>query len=133
MITLPVHNRTSFCDGLWRHTCAELFVAEPDKPRYCEFNFSPSTQWAAYTFDDYRVGMRPLDTASPSIEVERHADQLIMRVRCELPTFVAESALLRCGLSLVVEDHAGVISYWALAHPADKPDFHHRAGFVLEL
>ena len=27
----------------------------------------------------------------------------------------------------------GGISYWALAHPPGKPDFHHADGFALEL
>ena len=27
----------------------------------------------------------------------------------------------------------GAISYWALAHPAEKPDFHHPDSFVLTL
>ena len=33
--------------------------------RYCELNFSPSTEWAAYEFDGYRQGMRALALASP--------------------------------------------------------------------
>jgi hypothetical protein len=33
----------------------------------------------------------------------------------------------------VIEDDQGRISYWALAHPASKPDFHHRDGFALVL
>jgi ABC-type uncharacterized transport system permease subunit len=40
---------------------------------------------------------------------------------------------LALALSVVVEHEDGVLSYWALAHPAAKPDFHHRDAFVLEL
>ena len=40
---------------------------------------------------------------------------------------------LRLGLSAVIEDKAQVLSYWALKHPAEKPDFHHAAGFVVAL
>jgi hypothetical protein len=39
----------------------------------------------------------------------------------------------RAGLSAVVEEADGNKSYWALNHPSDKPDFHHRDSFVLEL
>jgi hypothetical protein len=28
---------------------------------------------------------------------------------------------------------SGALSYWALRHPPGKPDFHHPAGFALEL
>lgn len=37
------------------------------------------------------------------------------------------------GLSAVIEEADGTLSYWALAHPAGKPDFHHPDCFVLEL
>jgi hypothetical protein len=33
----------------------------------------------------------------------------------------------------VIEDIGGGRSYWALAHPAGKPDFHHADGFTIEL
>jgi hypothetical protein len=36
-------------------------------------------------------------------------------------------------LSAVVEDRARVLSYWALKHPAEKPDFHHPDGRVIAL
>ena len=40
---------------------------------------------------------------------------------------------LRLGLAAVIEDKAQVLSYWALKHPAEKPDFHHAGSFVVEL
>ena len=40
---------------------------------------------------------------------------------------------LRLGLAAVIEDKARVLSYWALKHPAEKPDFHHAGSFVVEL
>ena len=33
----------------------------------------------------------------------------------------------------VIEAVDGSVSYWALAHPAGKPDFHHPDGFALQL
>ena len=36
-------------------------------------------------------------------------------------------------LSAVIERVDGSISYWALRHPSDKPDFHHPDSFVLDL
>jgi hypothetical protein len=38
----------------------------------------------------------------------------------------------RLGLSAVIEDKAGHMSYWALAHPPGKPDFHHMDCFAYE-
>ncbi len=37
------------------------------------------------------------------------------------------------GLSAVIEDDAGRLSYWALKHPPGKPDFHHGDSFALEI
>jgi hypothetical protein len=33
----------------------------------------------------------------------------------------------------VIEDADGRLSYWSAAHPDGRPDFHHAAGFVVEL
>lgn len=119
-------------DELWRHTCAELFVAARGESEYCEYNFSPSGEWAAYRFSDYRSGMALQEVTPPAITMQRAADALHLGVRCVLPDALAQERL-QAGLTLVVEDVEGVVSYWALHHPADKPDFHHRDGFVLEL
>src|SRR5579871_6753987 len=40
--------------GLWRHTCFEAFLREPGQRAYCELNFSPGGDWAAYAFEDVR-------------------------------------------------------------------------------
>ena len=57
-------------DELWQHTCFEAFVRSAAGPGYYEFNFAPSTQWAAYRFDGYRSGMRAAEIAAPPIEVK---------------------------------------------------------------
>ena len=42
------------------------------------------------------------------------------------------NALWRLGLSALIEDTSGRKSYWALAHPPGKPDFHHADCFAHE-
>ena len=37
------------------------------------------------------------------------------------------------GLAAVIEEQSGAKSYWAIAHPADKPDFHDPACFAATL
>ena len=37
-------------DELWQHTCFEAFLRGSVGAGYFEFNFAPSTQWAAYRF-----------------------------------------------------------------------------------
>ena len=36
-------------------------------------------------------------------------------------------------VSAVIEETDGTRSFWSLAHPPGKPDFHHRDSFALEL
>lgn len=39
--------------------------------------------------------------------------------------------MLRLALCAVIEASDGSLSYWALAHPADRPDFHHPGSAIL--
>jgi hypothetical protein len=117
-------------ERLWQHTCCELFIASAAGGAYHEFNFSPSGEWAAYRFERYRHGMAVLETlAEPRIRVQRAAGVLELHARISLP--LPSHPLL--GLSAVIEETDGTLSYWALRHAPGKPDFHHRHAFALEL
>jgi hypothetical protein len=115
---------------LWEHSCCELFVKDNDAPGYSEFNFSPSTEWAAYRFASYRQDMRDAEVAAPQIATLRTEALLELHaiVIAEPPTQTLEIAL-----SVVIEERNGRKSYWALKHPSDRPDFHHADSFALSL
>ena len=118
-------------DELWRTTCFELFLAQPGDA-YAELNLSPSGAFAAYHFDHYRTGMRPIDLPAPDIALDIGSERLTITVRmCEdcLPW----DGTGRIGISAVMEDTQGCVSYWALAHPPGRPDFHHHDCFALTL
>lgn len=117
-------------NGLWRHTCFEAFVRAPSAPGYHEFNFAPSRRWAAYRFDAYRVGLREATIDAPEIETRLDADGFELRAGLALAPY---SVPWQIALSAVIEDADGVLSYWALAHPPGRPDFHHPDGFALML
>lgn len=127
-LVIPPRTTTARVDGLWNHACFEAFVGAEGEA-YREFNFAPSMQWAAYGFDSYRTGMTPLEIPPPSIETTTGADGLEVRVRLALPP----AGPLRLGLTAVIEEVGGRLSYWALRHPAEQPDFHDAAGFTLAL
>ena len=122
-------------DGLWQHTCFEVFV-KGSTEAYCEFNISPSREWAAYCFDAYRSGMRPAESsAAPRIQVESVQGDFELEAIIDL-NGLAEfdpGGPMQIGLAAVIEDSTGSLSYWALSHPPGKADFHHRDGFVLAL
>ncbi len=120
---------------LWRHTCFEAFIAVEGQPAYHEFNFAPSGEWAVYAFCGYRNG-GPLadEMMRPHIAVRSTGSRLELDtvVRLDSLSAIHPRACLRIGLSAVIEASDG-LSYWALRHPADKPDFHHADGFTLLL
>ena len=110
-----------------------MFLRPREGDAYVEFNFAPSSQWAAYAFDSYRTGMRDLPLSSePMIEtVQSDNGTYELKANVILPSL--PDALLQASFTAVIEESDGTKSYWALAHPAGKPDFHDRACFVLEL
>jgi hypothetical protein len=119
-------------DGLWRHTCMEVFIGPAIPGPYLEFNFAPSGQWAAYRFSGYRAGMEPLSgLRPPRIELRRQSERLLLSAAVELPPDL--TATVRLGLAAVVEDRVGRLSYWALRHAGDRPDFHHPESFGFEI
>jgi len=125
-------------DELWRHTCFEAFLAPPSKTQYLEYNFSPSGAWAAYRFEDYRQGMAPLEWGAPPAVDCRVANRgLELRAVLDLGwldlVWPEGLGALRLGLTAVIEDGAGGLSYWALAHASEKPDFHRAESFVAAL
>lgn len=137
-LRIPDELATQRTDLLWEHSCFEAFIGARGEASYREFNFSPSGQWAAYDFKDYRqpTGELP-EVAPPLITVRRYAGRLEVDVTLSahaLPQNPAR-APWQIGLSAVVEEADtvdGSHSYWALRHPAERPDFHHRDAFALD-
>jgi hypothetical protein len=134
-LQLPEPRPAVRTDGLWRHSCFEAFIGHAGAPDYREYNFSPSGAWAAYHFSAYREGMAPLiKGAPPAVTTRVRTDCIEASVRVDLSSLMRGGGVgLRLGLAAVVEDKARVLSYWALKHPAEKPDFHHRDSFVVDL
>ena len=136
-LIVPAQAVSRRADKLWQHTCFEAFVAEEDVALgYREFNFSPSTEWAIYQFSGYRNGMTVVDVEhAPSIAVQCAGDHLLVTARVDLEPLsdLDRNRRLRLAVSAVIEESDGRISYWALAHPPGKPDFHHTDGFVVML
>ena len=134
-LRIPSAGVVSIGTDLWRHTCFEAFIAIEGKAAYHEFNFAPSGEWAAYELRGYRDG-HPIanETLTPQIVVRSTSSRLELDASLRLD-FLSDAharAPLRIGLSAVIEASDG-ISYWALRHQSDKPDFHDPDGFALRL
>jgi hypothetical protein len=135
-VRIPPSQVSRRADRLWEHTCFEVFVRAKGQAGYYEFNFSPSGEWAVYAFRKYREG-GPIndDQLNPKIVVQEEAETLQLHAVIQLDRLskIQPGSILRLGLSAVVEDVNGRLSYWALKHPPGKPDFHHPDNFVLEI
>ena len=135
-IRVPAAATNARSDGLWRHTCFEAFVRASSDAAYYEMNFSPSGQWAAYLFSSYRSGMRVADEIN-YVPIKMHARPggCVLQTSFDPGRFtgLSRNHPWHLGLSAVIEDTDGGMSYWALAHSPGKPDFHHASGFVCEI
>jgi hypothetical protein len=120
--------------GLWQETCFEFFLGMKDAPGYWEFNLSPAGDWNAYRFSGYRQGMveEPALTSLP-FGVKIGEDSLGLDLEVDLAGIVPAGRPLELGLAAVVKLRDGALTYWALAHPGPRPDFHRRDSFLIEL
>jgi hypothetical protein len=134
-IVIPSPAAPRIATELWQHTCFEAFIAVEGQSAYHEFNFAPSGEWAVRAFTGYRNGGLVADEMMrPQIAVRSSASRLELDsiVRLDRLSPIHPRASLRVGLSAVIEASDGM-SYWALRHRADKPDFHDADGFALVL
>ena len=122
-------------DGLWQHTCFEVFLQPNASQGYYEFNFAPSGDWAAYRFGGRRSERSLPDLQAPSIEFLRDAEHCELTASISLTALpeLAGASLIRAGLAAVIETRDGMHSHWALAHAGPEPDFHDPASFTLHL
>jgi len=120
--------------GLWEETCLEFFLAPKDSPRYWEFNLSPAGHWNVYRFQAYRQGMaEEAAFASLPFRVQRRRDSLVLHLELDLGRIFPAGRRLEAAIAAVIKAREGQVTYWALAHPGSRPDFHRRDGFVIEL
>ena len=122
---------TGRTDGLWRHTCFEAFVRPTLGEAYRELNLAAG-QWAAYRFDGYRLGMADADVGPPDNHLAGEGGGAFACAAIwtlDLP----DDRAWRIGVAAVIEETGGRLSYWALAHPPGKPDFHHADCFALQV
>jgi hypothetical protein len=132
---IPAAAAPRWVNGLWQRICFEAFVGIKGSPAYYEFNFSPSREWAAYAFRGYRDG-EPIEDEdlAPVISVRKSGETLELKavVHLDRLPLIQPGIVITLGLSAVIEDADGRLSYWALKHPVEKPDFHHADSFALE-
>lgn len=128
-LVVPAFAGKGRTDGLWQTTCFELFLRTDGEGSYAELNLSPSERWAAYRFGAYREERTDMAMLrDPGCTMRMGRDTAIFDAA--IPVGGLPARPWRAGLSAVLEEEGGRLSYWALAHPSGKPDFHHAACFA---
>lgn len=118
-------------DGLWRHLFRGLY-RDGGGPRLLRIQLHRRRS-GLYRFADYRQGMTVAEeTGMPAITVQTnpHRYQLQGGVFTRPSVGTAARVQWRLSLSAVIAERNRRLSYWALAHPPGKPDFHHPDGFT---
>ena len=113
---------------LWRNTCFEFFIGQESNSAYYEFNQSPSGNWAAFEFDDYRSNMKQSNAVYAN-EFHISRDQGECHAVLAIPA--PGTSTIYLGLALVIRDVDEHLHYFGLSHPDDAPDFHARAHHQL--
>ena len=132
-LQIPTGDDGARRDELWRRTCFEAFLRANGADAYVEFNFSPNRDWAAYQFTTYREGRTDLAIANPKIEVASTPVHLSVLVTLTPLPEALQGRELQLGPTAIVQGKDARLSYWALHHPSNKPDFHHSETFQLNL
>ena len=131
-LVLPHFAGAKRADGLWRSTCFELFARVPGEAAYVEINLSPSENWAIYRFWAYREAMQEEPIMRAPV-ISPRAGRSVVILDAALRLDVLPDLPIAIGLSAVIEEEGGALSYWALEHRGAKPDFHDPACFAARL
>lgn len=127
---IPESERPGRRHELWKTTCFEAFLRRTGESGYREWNFAPSGDWAAYDFTGYRDGMSEAEIGQPPyIRMEDNLTWWTVGATVSVPA----GGEWEVNLTAVLEEKDGTKSYWALAHAADTPDFHHPDCFAARL
>ena len=131
-LVVPAFAGKGRTDQLWQTTCFELYLKPLGGEAYCELNLSPSERWNAYDFDGYRAGMRERPFPhEPECTIRQGSTFAIFDAAIPIAGLPHTDCAM--GLCAILEEQGGTVSYWALAHPEGKPDFHAAACFAVAL
>lgn len=116
-------------DELWQSTCFEFFIAttKDESEPYFEFNLGKNLNWNFYHLDSYRNNLRA-DFSLAEIDLKMSSEEVKIRLR-DLWT----NQKLHMSVTAVLKKQTGDTEYHAVCHASDRPDFHSRKSFLIEI
>lgn len=119
---------------LWEHTCCEFFLGLAHSTKYWEFNLSPAGHWNVFRFADYRQNIaEEMAFERLPFQIAARETSLQLSLKFDLGKIIAPEQSLAVGITTVIEEQTGQLSYWALSHPGKEADFHLRDSFIIAL
>jgi hypothetical protein len=123
-------------EGLYHHTCVEIFLKRGKQ--YLEWNFSFSGDWCIFLFEGYRKKSEskfPLDSTLFNLShISQSSSEASIKALIPLNRLeFLEKVESQIGFSAVLEHPKSVLSYWALTHVGEKPDFHQEKSFIVKI
>lgn len=116
---------------LWEKSCFELFI-KTKEDSYIEFNFSPEFEWNCFYFPkkgDPLLEYARMDFVKFDILLSLDVFHLIVEIdKKRFPDGFFQGPL-HAGISSVIKEKNGRMSYWALSHEDIRPNFHHFDSF----
>lgn len=128
----PLVANPQYREGLWQHTCFEMFLQVEGETSYEEWNLSPAGHWAYFAFQDYRQRVEGDLKLEPLKPLSYLNNDFQWQIVAELPlyhSFVQRSLSLQYGLCCILELKSGEKQYWSLVHAGERPDFHRPDSF----
>jgi len=134
-LIIPISSdRHGRMDRLWKETCFELFLNINKTDNYWEFNLSPSENWNIYRFNAYRDGMREEKAfINLPFRVQTGPEILRLSLGFNVDKIVPPDQAINVGVCAVIKDISSRTTYWALDHHGERPDFHRKDSFIIEL
>ncbi len=119
--------------GLWESTCFECFIKNPNGESYYEFNFSPDGHWNCFYFeipgkDLIECNNIALPTTESNLDDENFRFSIEINTESMKDGFWS-SKEMEFGLTTVIEDERNNLSFWAIEHHDDRPNFHNFSSF----
>jgi len=128
--SLPTRVSSNREIGLWERTCFEFFLRD-SAGHYYEFNFSPCGHWNCFYFDQYRSPLKESECEILNISEKRENTTYLLEVEINKLSLIENfdfSKDLRMNLTAVIKEND--LSYWAIEHSQNGPNFHDQNLFV---
>ncbi|OUR97188.1 hypothetical protein A9Q84_12745 [Halobacteriovorax marinus] len=118
--------------GLWESSCFECFILNNETLSYYEFNYSPEGHWNCFYFPKPKAPLKQSPNFEEATCVINLTDQTFsLKTTIDLYNFLPgfwKKEAMSFGLTSVIECDEK-LSYWAISHIDEKPNFHNFESF----